>query len=116
MRFFLRGVAETADEATVTAERIFELREGHRALASEHAGANGLALLSEMYRRPVVNVRLVAQRLDIAFQTANRLVAKFTELELLVEVTGRQRSRMFRYDPYLVLFSDPAPTSGDDGP
>ena len=64
----------------------------------------------------MVNVRHVAQRLDIAFQTANRLVAKFTELELLVEVTGRQRSRMFRYDPYLVLFSDPAPTPGDDGP
>jgi len=114
LRFFLRGVAETADEATVTAERIFELRERHRALAMQHAGANGLALLSELFRRPLVNVRHVAQQLDIAFQTANRLVAKFTELELLVEVTGQQRSRMFRYDPYLALFSDPAPTDGGD--
>jgi Fic family protein len=109
LRFFLRGVAETADEATTTAEQIFELRERHRTVAIEHAGANGLKLLSELFRRPLVNVRHVADRLGIAFETANRLVTKFTELGLLVEVTGQRRSRLFRYEPYVALFSDPAP-------
>jgi hypothetical protein len=32
IRFFLRGIVQTAQEATATAEQIFELRESHRSL------------------------------------------------------------------------------------
>jgi len=116
MRFFLRGVAETAEEATTTAERIFELRERDRATVIEHVGANGLKLLSELFLVPLVNVGYVAKRLDVAFQTANRLVARFDELGLLVEVTGQRRSRVFRYQPYLALFSDSSPRAEDESP
>ncbi len=49
LRFFLRGVAETAREAADTAEQTFELRETHRALVVAETGANGLKLLSLLY-------------------------------------------------------------------
>jgi Fic family protein len=108
LRFFLRGVATTADEATRTAERIFELRERHRSLVlDEGLGPNGLRLLSLLFKRPLVNINLVASALDIAFPTANRLVARFEELEIVRETTGQRRSRVFRYEPYLQLFDDP---------
>jgi Fic family protein len=108
LRFFLRGVATTADEATRTAERIFELRERHRSLVlDEGLGPNGLRLLSLLFKRPLVNINLVASALDIAFPTANRLVARFEELEIVRETTGQKRSRVFRYEPYLQLFDDP---------
>jgi cell filamentation protein, protein adenylyltransferase len=116
LRFFLRGVAETALEATDTAEHIFELRERHRALVIEHASGNGLKLLSDLFRRPLVNVGSVAELLDVTFPTANRLVAKFQELGLLTEVTGQRRSRVFRYDPYLRLFDDAAPAAASPTP
>jgi Fic family protein len=112
MRFFLRGVAETADEAADTAERIFELRERHRALVMEEAGANGLKLLSALFQRPLVNVNYVAGVADVTFPTANRLVARFEELGLLREVTGQRRARRFRYEPYLRLFDEPAVDAG----
>jgi Fic family protein len=108
LRFFLRGVAETAEEATATAERIFELRERHRTLVLD-AGQNGLRLLSLLLRRPVVNVGLVGHELEVSFPTANRLVARFVDLGILKELTGQRRSRVFRYDPYVSLFDDPAP-------
>jgi Fic family protein len=108
MRFFLRGVAQTAKEATHTAERIFELRERHRALVMEETGANGLKLLSSLFRQPLVNVNRVSDEVEVSFPTANRLVARFEELGLLREVTGQRRSRMFRYEPYLALFDDRA--------
>jgi hypothetical protein len=41
--------------------------------------------------------------LDVAFPTADRLVASFEELGLLRKVTGQRRSRLFRYEPYLQL-------------
>jgi Fic family protein len=106
LRFFLRGVAETATEATQTAERIFELRERHRTLVMNETGPNGLKLLSALFRRPLVNVNSVARELEVTFPTANRLAGRFQELGMLHEVTGQQRSRLFRYEPYLELFED----------
>jgi Fic family protein len=108
LAFFLRGVADTADEATDTAERIFELRERHRTLVVDEVGANGLRVLSALFQRPLVNVNYIGRALDVSFPTANRLVAKIEELGLLREVTGQRRGRLFRYDAYLRLFDEPA--------
>jgi Fic family protein len=107
LRFFLAGVAETAEEAAETAERIFEMREQHRSLVMNDLGRNGLRLLAAVFQRPVVNVKYVADQLDVTFPTANRLVGAFEDLGLLREVTGQRRSRLFRYEPYLKLFDDP---------
>ena len=115
LRFFLRGVEETASEATDTAERIFQLREQHRSLVMEETGANGLRLLSGLFQRPLVNVNYATQFLDVTFPTANRLVARFEELGLLREVTGQRRSRLFRYEPYLRLFDEPVAPAGQIG-
>jgi Fic family protein len=107
IRFFLRGIVQTAREATETAERLFELRESHRALILEKRfGENGLRLLSALFQRPLVNINVVAARLGVTFPTASRLVSGFEELGLLREITGQERSRMFRYEPYLALFDD----------
>jgi len=107
LAFFLRGVADTADEATDTAEKIFELRELHRTLVIDEIGTNGLRVLSALFQRPLVNVNYIGRVLDVSFPTANRLVARFEELGLLREVTGQKRGRLFRYEPYLRLFDDP---------
>ena len=110
LKFFLRGVAETADEARRTAQRILDLRERHRELVLRHSLApNGLNLLSLLFRSPLVNVRLVARSLDVSYQTANVLVGRFEDLDLLRETTGGRRGRIFRYDPYMSLFVDPDP-------
>lgn len=117
LKFFLRGVATTSDEATYTAERIFELRERHRSLVlSENLGPNSLRLLSHLFARPIINVKLAATSLDAAFPTANRLISRFEELGLLREVTGQRRSRVFAYEPYLALFDDPRPSPEQDVP
>lgn len=112
IQFFLRGVVQTAQEATETAERLFELRESHRSMILEkNLGQNGLLLLSHLFQRPLVNINLVASMLGSTFPTASRLVSGFEELGILKEITGQKRSRMFRYEPYLALFND---TIGND--
>lgn len=117
LKFFLRGVAATADEATDTAERIFELRERHRSLIlSENLGSNGLMLLSRLFDQPIVNVKLAAAAIDSAFPTANRLISRFEDLGLLREITGQRRSRVFTYQTYLALFDDSKPSPEQDIP
>jgi Fic family protein len=107
LRFFLTGVAQTAEEATVTASAILDLREQHRRLIQERLpGANGLRLLDLLFERPLVQVNLVKDSLGIAFVTANKLVEQMESLGLLQEITGRRRDRVFSYSPYVSLFQD----------
>jgi DNA-binding IclR family transcriptional regulator len=75
-------------------------------IIEKNLSQNGLTLLSHLFRRPLVNINLVASLLDSTFPTASRLVSSFEEMGFLHEITGQKRSRMFRYEPYLALFSD----------
>jgi Fic family protein len=107
LRFFLRGVAETANEATRTARDILDLREAHRTLVQDsRIGLNGPRLLDLLFERPLLNVKLVEQSLGISYVTANKLVESFQQLRLLEETTGWQRNRRYRYTPYLALFDE----------
>jgi Fic family protein len=107
LRFFLRGVAETATEATITAQTIGDLRENGRAMIVERGlGTGALRLLDLLFRYPVLNVGLVSDKLTVAFHTANTLVRELEALDMLQEVTGRRRNRLYHYTPYLALFQD----------
>jgi len=106
LRFFLRGVAGVAEEATGTARSILSLREVHRELIQGSVGVSGLRLLDLLFERPLVNVNLVKDRLGVAFATANNLVSQLEDAGLLLEITGGRRGRIFRYEPYLSLWRD----------
>jgi Fic family protein len=117
LKFFLRGAAITAAEATSTAQRIFELRETHRKqVLDEQLGPNALKLLSLLYASPIVNVKFVSSGIGVTFATANKLLGRFEDMGLVHEITGQRRSRRFRYDPYLRLFHDGVATQGSSTP
>jgi Fic family protein len=106
LKFFLRGIDEVSQAATVTARAILSLREGHRqAIAQKMGGsAAGLRLLDFPFEQPLISMRLVEQHLQCSYVTASKLVEQFVELDLLRETTGWQRNRRYRYEPYLALF------------
>ena len=117
IRFFLRGVLETAQDATQTAQRIIRLREKHREmLISSGFGANDGRLLDLLFERPLVNNALVCNLLAVSDRTAGKLIGRFGELGLLDEITGKERYRVYRYTPYWRIFLDSdanAPLDGD---
>jgi Fic family protein len=113
LEFFIRGVAETAEEATEKARAIVELREGHLArIDSADLPMNARKLLDLLYRRPLVDVPLVRNELGVAFGTANKLIEQLADIKIVREVTGRRRDRVFRFDSYLDFFAgdEDAPT------
>lgn len=117
LRFFLRGVGETAEEAANTARAILLLQERHRAMIEEHGlGNKRSALLDLLFRRPLLNVNLVRDELGVSYFTANRLVERLQALGLIEEITGSQRNRRYRYAPYLALFEDPEVAHGEEMP
>ena len=102
LAFFLRGVSVTARVATQTARDIVALRELHRNAVAKNAKA--LVLLDTLYRQPTVSVGKVAQTLSCTFPTAAKLVREFEARGWLRELTGYERNRLWRYQPYLDLF------------
>jgi len=78
----------------------------------EKIGANGLKLLSELLRRPLVNVNHVVGILKVTFPTANRPVAGFEELGLL---RGARPTLPLRRVSPLRLFDEPS-SDGPGGP
>lgn len=109
LKFFLRGICDVSQAATTTARSILNLREEHRQLIGQKLGSSayGLRLLDLLFEHPIVNVTFVAKHLECAYITASKTVNQLVKLNLLKEITGWQRNRLYRYEPYLNLFSSP---------
>jgi Fic family protein len=108
LAFFLRGIADVSEQATVTARRILSLRETHRTQITEQLGraaGNGHRVLELLYRSPIVSVADVQELLDCTYPGANQIVGRLAEIGLLREITGQTRHRRFRYEPYVNLFT-----------
>lgn len=108
IKFFLKGVWYASQEATDTARKIVELRETHRTLITNEFGrvaANGMKVLEHLYKRPIINAKIIKNITGVSYPAANALLAKFSEHGILREATGRHRNRLFRYEDYIGLFN-----------
>lgn len=106
VRFFLNGVLQTATKGRDTFQQILSLRtEVERAVLGlgKRAGRAREAL-SLLYRRPVVGATDLERGLGISTPTANALIKSLIEKEILVEITGQQRGRIYAFQRYLDLF------------
>ena len=109
LEFFVQGVLSVSREATETARQIIALKEDHRQRITEglgRAAGNGHRILEYLYERPILDVAKIEQLLDVTYAGANSLVSRLTDMGLLQEITGQRRNRVFRYAPYLNLFSE----------
>ncbi len=102
VKFFLRGVSETARLAATTGREIIAMREQHRARFAK--SANALTLLDTLMRQPQLNVKHAEKILGCTYATANKVVTELEKAGLVVELTGQSRNRVFQYQPYLALF------------
>jgi Fic family protein len=109
LKFFLRGVADVANEATTTARNIVSLRERHRSLIIREMGrgaGTATQLLEHLYARPITTVKLVAEHTHLTYMAASAQVARLVELGILQPMTQQQRNRRFAYADYLNMFTD----------
>ncbi|WP_172453239.1 Fic family protein [Xanthomonas arboricola] len=108
--FFLDGVAETAQQAVDTAQRLLALLARDRArIAALGQRAGNVGLVFEQFaRRVVLAVPQVAPTLSLSAPTIRAAVRTLQELEIVNELTGQQRHRIFAYHAYLDILSEGA--------
>ena len=108
--FFLDGVAETAQQAVDTAQRLLALLASDRARIAalgKRAGNVGL-VFDKFARRVVLTVPQVAPQLALSPPTIRAAVRALEALGIVNEVTGQQRHRVFAYQQYLDILSEGA--------
>lgn len=106
VRFFLSGIAETAKKGRDVFHEILALRSDveKRVLKLGRRAAKGQAALNLLYRKPLITAADMQEGLQISQPTANQLILELVGMGILVEVTGQQRGRSYRFERYLDLF------------
>lgn len=106
VRFFLNGVAQTATKGREIFSQILTLRtEVEQAVLGLGKRVPTVRLaLNLLYRKPIVSAADVAETLGVSTPTANAAIKSLIKLNILTEVTGQQRSRIYVFDRYLKLF------------
>lgn len=93
--FFLRGISRQAEEAFTRASEILDLREEYRDRYQN--AANSVSKLSmEIFTKPYLTVNVAQEILDMTYHTANSAVDQLERDDVLEEITGQSRNRVFR--------------------
>ena len=63
-------------------------------------------MLDVLFSNPIVSSSDIVKQLNIAPATANSLIQDFESLNILKEITGGKRDRLFSFVEYLNLFKN----------
>ena len=108
LKFFLEGIKQTAENSIETFKQIIKLRQNceHKIISLGNKIVKGKELLNHLYSNPIIDSQDVAQLLQVSHSTALRLIEDFIRFEILIEITGYKRNRIFAFDAYLLLFRE----------
>ncbi len=106
IKFFLVGVAETAQKGKQTLGKIITLRHKCEAdiMKLGRRAKLGQRLLMSLYSEPVISAKTVVKSFNITHPPANNLIRDFQRIGILKELTGFKRNRLFVFSDYLNLF------------
>ena len=105
LKFFLFGVLETAEQAAGTSKRIIRLHEQDISCISAlgRAAPSSLQLYRLLQVKPVLTIAHAAKELKTTVPTVTGSFRHLQELNIVREITGKQRGKIFAYDTYLEI-------------
>jgi len=107
IKFFLTGVMQTAENSVATLKKITDLKasiEKERILLMGKRSKQGLEFFHQLFRKPVVSIKDVQSMTGLSPKAANDLAQVFMEKNILIEMTGYQRNRIFVFHEYMGMF------------
>jgi len=107
IEFFLIGVAETAQQASETAQAIVALfrRDNDKIVAATSATATMVTVHGYLQRHPVTTTTRIKEACGVSLPTVLRSLATLEELGIVNETTGKGRNKRYVYQDYLEILS-----------
>ncbi len=106
--YFLRGVTRQAEDALSRAERINTLRERWRAALAAVSTPVPLQLVDLLVETPFWTVSRAAERLSVAYTTAQRAIERLNAAGILEPVSTARRDRVYCAREVLEILEEPA--------
>ena len=108
LSFFLEGIAQTADAAVLTAQRLATMFKDDRARieAMGRRAGSALRVHDALKARPLLSMPEVARTTSLSFPAASSAMDLLIEQGVARELTGKRRNRLFVYDRYLATLNE----------
>ncbi len=105
-KFFLVGVIETAKSSIDTFDRILKLQKEvtEKIQKLGHRSNNGRLIVNQLFERPIINARMAKDLTGLSFPAVYKLIDELEKLEIINEITGAKRGKLYSFREYIELF------------
>lgn len=101
--FFADAVNFTATQTVETAQRLLTVADIDRKKIAGlgRAAPSALALHQALLEHPIATATSLAANTGLTLATVNKAISHLEQLDILTEITGRKRNRIFSYKTYI---------------
>jgi len=105
-KFFLVGVIETAKNGINTFDSILKLQKEVEAKLQTLGSRsyNAQLILNHLYQRPIIDAQKVKDLTGLSSPSVYKLIEELEKLEVLTEITGAKRGKIYLFREYTKLF------------
>ncbi|MBR9859811.1 Fic family protein [bacterium] len=107
LKFFLTGIIEIAEKGVETFDKILQLKSD---IEQKLSGlgvrtADALKIVQYMYQRPIVDASVVLEITGKSKATVYKLIDELEQLDIIKEISGSKRNKLYLFHEYMALFS-----------
>jgi len=105
-KFFLVGVIETAKSSISTFDSILKLqKEVETKIQTLGSRSNNAQLIiNHLFQRPIIDAKKVKELTNLSFPSVYKLIDELESLEIINEITGAKRGKIYLFREYTQLF------------
>lgn len=105
--FFFQGITETSDGAVSTAQRLLHLfADDRKRIQAGKVARSVLQVHHYLQGHPIASASAIGDAEKLSPATVNKALKTLTEMEIVREITGGQRNRLFAYAQVLQVLSE----------
>jgi len=106
IKFFLHGVRESSEMATVAATEIHKLHIKDRSKIQNSSPTSVTILVYDHFcREPILTNLILVKRLKSSAPTIQKALDVLVDLEIITEISGKKRHRKYAYTTYLDILT-----------
>jgi len=107
LKFFLVGVIETAKGGVKTFDDILKLKAQSESDIQElgSRSSNVQKVFNYLLKKPIIDVNIIMQITSVSQRTAYNIIEDLEKINILEEVTGGKRGKVYVFKKYLSLFN-----------
>lgn len=106
--FFLEGVEQIASNAVDTAKRLLSLfqQDEQKIQTLGRTASTTLRIFRFLCEHPLATLNRICEATGISFPAASKAMQQLEQLDVVREITGQQRNRVFAYQQYLGILNE----------